>query len=262
MHPIHETLQLVGLSPTESLVYLAGRKKDAISVQELVLQTNLKRPTLYHALETLEQKGLCAKRGTPRRLLFSMAAPIHLSKLLDEQVNRVEQKKKKLEQLLPLLQTPQNASEGGSIQVMQYDGIEGIKTVVEEALYCKSRTWDIIAPRKNFFSEFDEKYSRYYLETRQKRGIVTRSLWEKGTAEMQRALSDAEIKQRNPRYLPEAMHGKFEDVMILFDDKVAIISSLKTLGAILIESKEIQRFLSTIFEGLWLVSTPYKERKH
>lgn len=146
-----------------------------------------------------------------------------------------------------------------TIRVTQYEGIAGMKTVVEEALYCKSRTWDILAPKKNFFSDFDKGYSRYYLETRQARKIVTRSLWERGTAESQRRLSPAEIAERNPRYLPEHMYGRFQSVLILFDQKVAIISSLQTTSAIVIDLPEVHRLMAAMYDGLWEISKPYQE---
>jgi hypothetical protein len=49
--------------------------------------------------------------------------------------------------------------------------------------------------------------------------------------------------------------------MIIFDDKVAIISSLSGLSAILITSQELSGFFRTIFEGLWSVSDEYDTTK-
>ncbi len=128
--------------------------------------------------------------------------------------------------------------------------------VVEEALYCKERKWDIIAPAENFFSEFDKTYAKYFLETRKRKGIISRSLWE--TAERGRSLSEIEKKERNPRLLPKVMRGKFKSVIIIFDDKVAIISSLRELSAILIQSKEIRDTMEALFEGLWITAGEYR----
>ena len=141
--------------------------------------------------------------------------------------------------------------------VSHYESLDGVKAVVDIALYCKSAKWDILSPRKNFFSEFDKRYSKYYLNTRKRHGIKSRSLWE--FSPDRGPLSKAELSERNPRYLPEVMVGKFKSTVILFDDKVAVISSLKNLSAILIASKEIHDLFESIFEGLWSISTPYKE---
>lgn len=258
MDHLNSLLSDIGLTGTEIAVYLTGLAHPSIDVRELVKQTRIKRPTLYHALETLMQKGLASKHGTARKLAFRMTPPNRFEHLIDERIAHLTHRKQRLIELIPLLKQRMPSMTPNEIRTAQYDGIEGIKTVVEEALYCRSRHWDIIAPRKNFFSEFDKAYSCFYLQTRKQRGITARSLWERGTGEQERVLTQEEIRERHPRYLPTNMHGKFESVAILFDDKVAIISSLTSLSAILIDSKEIHRLMSAIFEGLWSISEPYR----
>jgi predicted transcriptional regulator len=259
MQDIESILSELGLTQTETSVYLAGLARSSIGVQELVIGTRIKRPTVYHALETLMQKGLVSKHGTARRLEFVMTKPRQFEHLVDREIGRLQEQKQKIISALPLLEARLSSEAGNGVKVSQFDGIDGVKTVVEEALYCKSHRWDILAPRRNFFSDFDPAYRNYFLKTREDRGIVARSLWEKGTAEYDRLLTADEIKRRNPRYLPEALHGKFESLVILFDNKAAIITSLKAHSAILIESEETHRLLSAMFEGLWTVATPYRK---
>jgi len=257
MDHFHSLLNDIGLTSTETVIYLAGLSRASVDVQELVKQTQIKRPTVYHALETLIQKGLASKHGTARKLMFSMTPPDRIGRIIDEDIEKLELRKRHLDELVPLLKQRLPLAESNEVRVAQYEGIEGIKAVVEEALYCRSRKWDILAPRKNFFSEFDKAYSRYYLDTRNHRKIVARSLWERGTAEQDRPLTPSEVHERNPRYLPEVMHDRFEPVLILFDQKVAIISSVRAMSAILIDSTEIYRLMSAVFEGLWSMSEPY-----
>ncbi len=260
MQDIQTILAELGLSKTEIAVYLAGLARPSIGVHELTTETRIKRPTVYHALETLMQKGLAAKHGTSRRLEFVMTKPRQFEHLIEREIGRLQEQKQKILSALPLLESQLSNEAAGSVRVSQFDGVDGVKAVVEEALYCKSRRWDILAPRKNFFSESEPNYRKYFLESREARGIVARSLWERGTAEHDRLLTKQEIAQRNPRYLPDALHGKFESLVILFDNKAAIITSLKTHSAILIESDEVHNLLSTMFDGLWSVSEPYKGR--
>lgn len=257
MEQVNALLRDLGLTNTERTVYVEGLLHASIDVHTLVTRTRIKRPTVYHALETLAQKGLVSKHGTARKLMFVMTPPDRLRRVVDESIERLEQRKKRIEELVPLLRERMPSTEANAINVMQFDGIDGVKTVVEEALYCKSRTWDILAPKKNFFSEFDKTYSRYFLTTRRARGITARSLWERGANEEDGKLSLEDVRARNPRYLPKALHGQFESVIILFDQKVAIISSLRSTSAILIDSAEVHRLMQTMFNGLWEISTPY-----
>ncbi len=253
MTQVEELLAAVGLTATETAIYQAGLGFPAITVQELVRQTRIKRPTIYHALETLMQKGLVAKRGTGSRLEFVMSPPERLGALVDQKIELLNQQKTALDAVLPLLS--QRGTPADRVQASQFDGVDGIKAVVEEAIYCRSGHWDILAPRKNFFSAFDKAYADYFLAARKSHGITARSLWEEDPN--RRVLSASEIRERQPRILPSSMHGKFQDVIILFDDKVALISSLETATAIMIQSKEVSATMSAVFDGLWEASKPY-----
>ncbi|MBI2473273.1 helix-turn-helix domain-containing protein [Candidatus Uhrbacteria bacterium] len=260
MTELESQLMTVGLSSTEARLYLAGLAHTGVGVHQLAKETAIKRPTVYHALETLIQKGLVSKSGTGARRLFHMSHPEHVKQLLDQKITQLQEHKKGIDVLLPLLLQRVSHPQGQAMEVMQYEGIEGIKMVVEEALYCKSRHWDIMAPRKNFFSEFDKAYAHYYVSSRKQRKITSRSLWEKTIGQKNDSSTQKPpletLKERNPRFLPQVMQGKFTSVMILFDDKVAFISSYETLSAVLIHSKEIHQFMANMFEGIWSISEP------
>lgn len=253
MSQINDTLKEIGLTDTEAELYLAGLSYSSVGVKELEKATRINRTTIYHALDTLIRKGLVSKResGTGAKRLFTMAPPEAIKKLLDQEISLLNEKKVGIDMLIPLLADRTKRKEE-PFKVSHFEGLEGVKLVVEEALYCKSRSWDIIAPKKNFFSEFDPTYARYYLKTREQNGIRTRSLWE--FTPDRRALTVKELRDRDPRYLPEVMNGKFRSVIIIFDDKVAFVSSLNTLSAVLIHSDEIRQTMTALFDGLWTLS--------
>ena len=257
MNTIEKLLTQIGLTDTEVEIYRTGLPFSAITVSELAKRTDIQRSTLYHALSTLEQKGLVSKKGIGGKQAFSMSKPDHLKNVVEQKISSLEKKKKTLDAIIPLLAQQTHRTDEKTV-VSQYDGIEGIKSVVMEALYCRSRQWDIIAPSKNFFSEFDKAYAKKFMETRLRNGIITRSLWEHDPSRT--LLTQVEIRQRNPRFLPRIMHGAFKSVVILFDDKVAIVSSLHEMTAILIQSKEIYATMSAIFEGLWSTSEQYRQK--
>jgi len=248
------TLRKFGLTDTEISIYLTSLSFPSITVNELVKQTNIKRTTIYHALETLTQKGLCAKKQTFGKQAFSVTDPKNIENLLEEKINELQSQKKALHELLPLLE--QNKKKNSSMVVSHYEGIEGIKLVVEDALYCKSKHWDIISPIKNFFSEFDKDYAEYFVRTRKIRQLTARSLWEDYA--QNKNLSGEILKERNPKVLPSVMQGKFKSVICLYDDKVLIISSFQELSAILIQSQEFFETMQAVFDGLWQSSKNIK----
>ncbi|MFA5358720.1 MAG: helix-turn-helix domain-containing protein [Patescibacteria group bacterium] len=252
MSQITDSLKNLGLTQTEVKIYLAALKYSTIGVNELVKQTNVNRTTIYHALGTLTDKGLVGKKISGQKILFTATDPKNIQNLLQEKIRMLEKQKGEISAIIPLLLQSMEQPEN-KISVYHYEGIEGVKTVIEDALYCKSKHWDIISPIKNFFSEFDKNYAKYFVETRQAKGITSRSLWE--YQESQKLMTPQQLLERNPRVLPPVMYGKFSSVIDIYDDKVLIISSLKELSAVLIQSKEFHDTMLAIFEGLWSVSS-------
>lgn len=251
MQQIQSSLKKIGLTDTESAIYLTGLAHSSVGVSELMKQTRINRTTIYHALDTLAQKGLVAKKNIGQKMVFSMSKPENIQNLLNEKIESLKQQSEEIKKILPLLRQKKESPEN-KINVFHYEGIEGVKLAVEEAMYCKSGHWDIIAPVKNFFSEFSKEYAKYFVETRKRRGLTARSLWEESPTH--KFLTPTQLNERNPRILPKVMHGKFKSVICLFDDKVEIISSVNELSAIIIQSRELHETLFAIFEGLWISS--------
>jgi sugar-specific transcriptional regulator TrmB len=246
----------MGLTNTETSIYLAGLSKRASTLQELCKRTKIKRPTAYHALHTLMEKGLVAEEKESNRSYFTMSEPASLRGLIERQRDAVEDRMKALNVLLPILLQKQGQAKDDDVSVVQHHGIEGMKTVMDIALYCKSRKWDIIAPYQNFLREYDPAYAQKYLRSRKLHRIVSRTLWENRSG--WKKLSPEDLKLRNPRYMPASMKGTFKAMIILFDDKIAMFSSYETLTAVLITSREIHDMLEAMFEVMWEVSRPYE----
>lgn len=252
-----KALEKVGLTKKESEIYCAGRMHGALSVKEIVAETGIKRPTVYHALETLSGKGLVSVRDGYEGRLYVMSDPVQIKKVLTRKEEDLKNVGEEIEDLLPVFMTLGDHVKKEKIATMQFSGERGVKVAIDEALYCKSKKWKIIAPRKNFFSErADRTYADYYLQTRKQRKITAQTLWEVDEGQIKKEVREA----RKPRILPEQMKGKFTSVMILFDDKALLISSRKNMSAIIIESKEMSNLLSVFFDGLWAISEPKNDK--
>lgn len=253
---VSEQLSELGLTETESTLYLAGLAAESTSVQELAKATGIKRPTIYHALATLTDKGLVALRKKETKTRFSMSSPDHLLELVRERREKLLSQEQELtDSVIPLLKGIAHNSPSAQTSALHYEGIAGVKAVIDAAIYCKSKKWDIIAPIDNVLRSLGPSYTKHYLASRTYHGITSRTLWER-YAESQR-LSDAAIKERNPRILPASMEGTFKSMLILFDDKIAIISSEKEPSAVLITSAETHALMSSMFEAIWNISEPY-----
>ncbi|HCC22674.1 TPA: hypothetical protein DF272_00640 [Candidatus Falkowbacteria bacterium] len=257
MTDIQTFLQKIGLTATEAKIYLAGLSYDRVSVNELVKQTQINRTTIYHALDTLKQKGLTSRINHLAKTYFLMTPPANLTRLYDEKIAILEMQKAEMANLIPFIQP--TADKMRPIKVTHYEGIEEIKLAVEEALYCHNNHWDIIAPKNNFFSEFNRDYAKYFMTARKQRGLSARSLWEADISH--RHIETIDIAFRHPRILPPIMHNKFKSIIILFDNKTLLLSSVKEKSAIIIESQDLHETFSAVFEGLYTVSQPINTQK-
>lgn len=257
MKHLESLLTEIGLTDTESKVYLTGLAYESVGVQELSTKTQIKRPTIYHAMSTLVAKGLVSERRIGAKTRFAMCPPARLKDYIEEQERMLEDKKDRISEIIPLLEKRQGMRGKEEVSVVEYKGIEGIKMVLDIAFYAKSKHWDIIAPVNNFLREYDEEYARYYLKVRKLYGITSRTLWENKMKA--RKLTAQEAKDRNPRFMPMPMQNRFRTMMIIFDDKVAIFSPLEALSAILITSKETSEMFRAIFDGIWDVSEKYQK---
>ena len=255
MQETASSLIALGLTPTEAAVYLAGLSYESVTVQDLVRSTKVKRPTIYHALSRLQERGLAAEKRVGERLRFYMSPPQNLHVLVEAQKQRVGAQEKLLQELLPSLSARQKRVKQDGVGVVHYSGIEGMKMVMDMAFYCKTKRWDVIAPFNNFLREYDSEYAKQYLQSRKYHGISARTLWE--NTKDGKPLSEEERSERNPRLMPWVMHGKFKSMMVLFDDKVAVFSPYDKLSAVLITSTELHALFASMFEGLWEFSERY-----
>jgi sugar-specific transcriptional regulator TrmB len=246
----------IGLTLTEAKIYIAGRALKTVTVQSLAQKTKVKRPTIYHAINSLLEKGLVTESKRGNKAHFTMSPPENIRGLIEEQRSAVDKKSQQLDAALPLLMMQSLHDSVDALSVVQYHGIDGMKTVMDIAFHCKSKHWDVIAPYKNFLRDYDAEYAQKYLRARKYHGITSRTLWEEGMR-TDRGPTPEERRERNPRLMPWTMHGKFKSMMILFDDKIAIFTSLEHGSAILISSQEIHSFFHTLFEGIWEFSEQY-----
>ncbi len=252
MKKLESLLESFDLGKTERTLYLTGLTFVEVGVGELVDKTGINRTTAYHALDTLKKKGFCHESKSGGKLMYTMTQPEYLLQMLTRRQAALETQKHELTELLEEFPEPRN--EPTAVAVEKFDGLNGIKSAVDRALYCRNRKWRIVAPKSNFFSQMPEEYANYFMRTRSERGIQAKTLWEypRGT---HAKLDLHQLLMRRPRYLRPELSGQFTATIIQFDDKVLFIHSIGEKSAILITSEEIARTYAVMFDGLWESST-------
>ena len=124
-----EILREYGLTKNEGNIYITLLKLKQSSVQQIAKNASLPRTTTYHLLESLSQKGLVSFIIKEKIKFYQSANPRVLVETLNE-------KKKKIKEIIPEL-----TALGGSItdrpKTQVYEGIKGIRTILEDILETK-----------------------------------------------------------------------------------------------------------------------------
>lgn len=245
---IDELLESFGLGKTERTVYLSGLRFEEVGVGELLQITGINRTTIYHALSTLKDKGFCAESKSGGKLVYVMTRPEYLLQMISQRQMALETQKHELTELISQFPTPESGL--ASTTVEKFDGISGVKSAIDKALFARERKWRIIAPRRNIFTSLPKDYSTYFMRTRDERGIQAKTLWEASDI----GGSNLDLKQllmRRPRYLSPELSGQFKATIIQFDDKILFVQSSHDKSAILLQSQEVADTFSVMFDDLW-----------
>ncbi len=254
-------LNSFGLTENESNAYLAALKQTRISAGELAKVTEIKRPALYHALETLEKKGLVSISKTGRVLKFRAEPPEHLKSLLHRRAMEVESLEKKLDKTLPFFPTMEQVP-AGEARVEFFRGTAGIKNLAEKSFESKEKKLFAIVPSfEVFLNAFTKEYAAYYVEEKLRHGIETKSIWAeplKDEAEFKKQVTNHAAFLREVRFAPKEMAEKSKSIILIWDDSVAIINTSKDPFGALIVSSDYSDTMKAMWETVWRVSKPAK----
>ena len=243
-----KVLSELGLTDAEIAVYLA-MVRGTHSVRDIMKTTRQKRPTVYYAISKLLERGLVRQTGLGPRERWQPEPPERLKTIAAQKIKEMRSLEEAVNALVPGLSAKTEALEKRP-HVAFYEGVEAVKNVIMETLYCRERHIDSIAPKENFFWHVGDDFALGYVAERARRRIKTRNLWE-APIDVKRQRKEHYEGLSEIRILPAVMHGKFVTTIFLYDDKTLYISSLKNAYALLVTSQEHHDAMRALFDGLW-----------
>jgi sugar-specific transcriptional regulator TrmB len=253
MNEPRKDLLALGLSESEATVYLA-MTNGARTAHDIIKTTRIKRPTVYYTLGCLEKRGLLGKTGAAGDKRLSLASPERLGAIAEEKMLEAKQLTASINDLVANFKKNQSpASQKPAVSF--YEGVEAVKSVIMDTLYCKDKQVSTVAPKDNFFWQVGGEFVKMFVEERVRREIQTKNLW------------DGEIDKKvfkryydgvsDVRIVPQVMRGHFKSTVFLYDDKTLYVSSMKDCYCILITSQEHHDTMQAWFDGLWSASKPH-----
>ena len=247
MEQIKKILSKLGLSKREIQVYLTGLGMGPSLASEISKKTKIGRSLVYHLLELLRQKGLVSSIGPKHGRRFEMEPPTRLKAILARQKRETERTEKQLDNISTELESIYSPKLKQA-RIRFYEGVEGMKNVVEDTLTSKEKKEYVIASVDNAFEIFDKQYAKNYFQEHDKRKIFRKSIWSKTIEES----GISKSPYREQRVVPQDFI--FPSTIFTYDNKVAVFSSANEETAFIIESEEFAKTMKAIFKQLWKIS--------
>ncbi len=246
----------LGLSDSEIKVYLS-MIDGAKSAREIMKLSQLKRPTTYYALSSLEKRGLINKSNLEKDNTFNLEPLDRLTILAEEKLNEANKIKKEIEEIIPEL-NGKISKTNKRPYVSFYEGKDTIKRIAMSALYCKNKMLYSMAPKNNFFSDVGNDFKELFIKERNRRCIKAKNLWDE---EVEKSIIKKYYNELSEiRVLPKEMAKTFTTTVFIYDDKTLYISSLKNNYCVLITSEEHRDLMLSLFNGLWKFSKPHEKQ--
>ncbi|MFB6246313.1 MAG: TrmB family transcriptional regulator [Candidatus Pacearchaeota archaeon] len=124
---IIKALKKFGLSDKEAETYIACLNLGTAKASVISLKSNIPRTLTYDILERLIESGLVSYSIKGGKKYFSANSPKELKRILEE-------KEEAVDSVLPELEKLQKEKESKKPIVEIYEGIEGMKTVMDNIL--------------------------------------------------------------------------------------------------------------------------------
>ncbi len=246
-----EILQEIGLTKTETKIYLALLKLGQSTTTNIVKEANIHASKVYEFLDKLIHKGLVSYVIKANKKYFTAADPECLKEFLRQKKQKIKEQEQKVEEIIPNLNELKTENKN-AIKSEIYEGLKGAKSVYEKILSTLNKgdiQYIIGAPKIG--NEVIEGFLLDWHKRRIKKGIKCKYIYDSN------AMTYGKIREKMPltevRYLPDNI---VSPVWIEIFGEFVIIGHIKKFNAILflIQDKEISKGYLDYFRLLWKTS--------
>lgn len=232
----------LGLSATETAVYLASLQLGPTSVQEIAKKARLSRTTAYEAIALLQDRGLMSTYQHGKKKFFAAEDPERAISHFRGRIGDLQSKIEAFSRVVPELQM---LSRGERPVVRFLEGKEALLALFHDLESTHVDAMDEV-------SNFDDIYQYLDVEfLREAQKVINPSRMKT------RILHRGEI-QRAPRpgvqYCElDATLGEFHGDIWIYGDRVAFVSFYGKIIAVIIESEPFAKTARVLFEAAWRI---------
>ena len=238
---LEKVLEQFNLNKKEINAYLACLELGPSTAWVVAQKAGVKRTSAYDILEDLIKAGLVTHTIKKNKKYFLAEDPEILKEILHE-------KERVLEEVLPQLKSIYNIP-GIKPKTKFYEGVSGARNIFRETLSCRDKEILAIIPSVDIYELIGMDFAKDYVTARVKLKIKSRTIRVRSREAEEKYFLMHKEQLREMRYAPKSI--VFYSTIIIFDDKVGIITSKKESFSFLIESQEFSQTMKALFEMLW-----------
>jgi sugar-specific transcriptional regulator TrmB len=243
---MRKTLKQFNFSDKEIDVYLAALKLGSASITELAKRAKIKRPTTYVILEKLKEMGLVSMSIRQKKRIFTIQKPDKLSKIIDLEKEKLEEKEKELQKVLPELKSL--TKEETLIPIIRYfEGKEGVWDIIDDLME-SGESASMISTGKAYDELGFKRIVKDVIERRRKIG-TTAYIISDHHPEQVKEYKKGETLFRQYRFLPETID--LDSIVYIYADKIALVFFKEPLSGVIIENKALFQSFKFMFDSLW-----------
>lgn len=252
---LQEALAQIGLSTKEAQIYLELLTIGPQAVSVISKRIGLNRSTTYCILKSLEEKGLVSSCRHNNVRFCTANDPNCLIGFLDGKCKTFDYYKSELMMVIPHFRSLMASYNFKKPLINYYDGMEGVKYVIYDALSTKGDFCAYLCLHK-WFEHGMKDFLLHYKDFR----IATKKIPLRAMAPDTKEVRDFFEQNYDKKnsltkilYVKDASYLEiFKNEMNIYDNKVAIIHLDKGQEyGVIIENKEIADMHKSIFEMAW-----------
>ncbi len=252
---MEKELQAIGLSESETKVYVALLELGGATVSEIAKRARVNRTSVYDILTRLIETGLVTRAAGEKKQSYQAEPPSKLPLILEERAVKAADQAKAAKRLVGKLNLLAK-SKMIHPQIRLFEGVTGIKELYDDTLLTKESIRSFQSA--DSMVAFDPKYFQEYFARRTKKNIFIKAILNDTVSAREYQQHDPELC-RELRIVPHEMMDIKPEVYV-YENKVAFFS-LAERFAVLVESADIAYALKKLYDLAWEKAKEYNERK-
>ena len=242
-----DLIKNIGLPDSQAKIIAYLLTVPSAKASTITKKTTLPRGVVYSNLDKLIDQELVTKQDAPNAVsTFSLTHPSKLQNILQTKKKELQHQQQSLQNSLPELISLYNLS-NNKPNIQFYEGIEGIKKVINDTLTSKTEIYTYADLEK--VNKYTRAINDEYTKKRDKLPITKKVLLV-DSPYTKSLLKDYKKTNLSVRFVKNAK--QFATVLQIYDGKISYttLSKDKMIG-IIIQDKNIFEMHKTLFENMW-----------